>query len=194
MTDTILEVSELQVSFDIGGADAVAVDGLGFALGRGQTLGIVGESGSGKSISALAVMGLVPSPPGRVTGGSIRFRGRELVGMDEEELRRIRGKDISMIFQEPMTALNPVFTVGDQIAETLMLHEGLDSRAAWAKAEALLAEVGIPEPALRVRNYPFELSGGMRQRVMIAIALACNPAVLIADEPTTALNPKLRKL
>ena len=188
MTDTILEVSELQVSFDIGGADAVAVDGLGFALGRGQTLGIVGESGSGKSISALAVMGLVPSPPGRVTGGSIRFRGRELVGMDEEELRRIRGKDISMIFQEPMTALNPVFTVGDQIAETLMLHEGLDSRAAWAKAEALLAEVGIPEPALRVRNYPFELSGGMRQRVMIAIALACNPAVLIADEPTTALD------
>ena len=188
MMDTLLEVSGLQVSFDIGGVNAIAVDGLSFVLQRGQTLGIVGESGSGKSISALAIMGLVPSPPGRITSGSIRFMGRELVGMDEETLRRIRGKDISMIFQEPMTALNPIFTVGDQIAETLMQHEGLDSRAAWAKAETLLAEVGIPEPAIRARNYPFELSGGMRQRVMIAIALACNPTVLIADEPTTALD------
>ena len=188
MTGTILDVSGLEVSFDIGGEPAVAVDRLGFSLRSGETLGIVGESGSGKSMAALAVMGLIPSPPGSVSGGSIRFRGRELVGMDEEERRRIRGKDIAMIFQEPMTALNPVFTVGDQIAETLMLHEGLERRAAWERAEGLLAEVGIPEPAIRVRNYPFELSGGMRQRVMIAIALACRPAVLIADEPTTALD------
>lgn len=188
MTDTILDVSGLEVSFDIGGEPAVAVDRLGFSLRGGETLGIVGESGSGKSMAALAVMGLIPSPPGSVSGGSIRFRGRELVGMDEEERRRIRGKDIAMIFQEPMTALNPVFTVGDQIAETLMLHEGLERRAAWERAEGLLAEVGIPEPAIRVRNYPFELSGGMRQRIMIAIALACRPAVLIADEPTTALD------
>ena len=188
MTGTILDVSGLEVSFDIGGEPAVAVDRLGFSLRAGETLGIVGESGSGTSMAALAVMGLIPSPPGSVSGGSIRFRGRELVGMDEEERRRIRGKDIAMIFQEPMTALNPVFTVGDQIAETLMLHEGLERRAAWEKAAELLAEVGIPEPAIRVRNYPFELSGGMRQRVMIAIALACRPAVLIADEPTTALD------
>ena len=188
MTGTILDVSGLEVSFDIGGEPAVAVDRLGFSLRAGETLGIVGESGSGKSMAALAVMGLIPSPPGSVSGGSIRFRGRELAGMDEEERRRIRGKDIAMIFQEPMTALNPVFTVGDQIAETLMLHEGLERRAAWEKAAELLAEVGIPEPAIRVRNYPFELSGGMRQRVMIAIALACRPAVLIADEPTTALD------
>ena len=188
MTGTILDVSGLEVSFDIGGEPAVAVDRLGFSLRAGETLGIVGESGSGKSMAALAVMGLIPSPPGSVSGGSIRFRGRELVGMDEEERRRIRGKDIAMIFQEPRTALNPVFTVGDQIAETLMLHEGLERRAAWEKAAELLAEVGIPEPAIRVRNYPFELSGGMRQRVMIAIALACRPAVLIADEPTTALD------
>ena len=188
MTDTILDVSGLEVSFDIGGEPAVAVDRLGFSLRGGETLGIVGESGSGKSMAALAVMGLIPSPPGSVSGGSIRFRGRELVGMDEEERRRIRGKDIAMIFQEPMTALNPVFTVGDQIAETLMLHEGLERRAAWERAEGLLAEVGIPEPAIRVRNYPFELSGGMRQRVMIAIALACDPDILICDEPTTALD------
>ena len=167
MTGTILDVSGLEVSFDIGGEPAVAVDRLGFSLRAGETLGIVGESGSGKSMAALAVMGLIPSPPGSVSGGSIRFRGRELVGMDEEERRRIRGKDIAMIFQEPMTALNPVFTVGDQIAETLMLHEGLERRAAWEKAAELLAEVGIPEPA---------------------IALACRPAVLIADEPTTALD------
>ena len=156
MTGTILDVSGLEVSFDIGGEPAVAVDRLGFSLRAGETLGIVGESGSGKSMAALAVMGLIPSPPGSVSGGSIRFRGRELVGMDEEE--------------------------------RLMLHEGLERRAAWEKAAELLAEVGIPEPAIRVRNYPFELSGGMRQRVMIAIALACRPAVLIADEPTTALD------
>ena len=188
MRDSILEVNNLQVSFDIGGRDAVAVDRLSFSLGHGRTLGIVGESGSGKSIASLAIMGLVPSPPGRISGGSIRFMGRELTGMPEHELRALRGKDISMIFQEPMTALNPVFRVGEQIAESLMVHANLDRRAAWGRAAELLAEVGIPEPELRVRNYPFELSGGMRQRVMIAIALACAPSVLIADEPTTALD------
>ena len=188
MSGTILEVSGLRVAFDVGGREVPAVDGLDFTLREGRTLGIVGESGSGKSMAALAIMGLVPTPPGRVAGGFVRFRGRELVGMAEDERRRIRGKDIAMIFQEPMTALNPVFTVGDQIAETLMLHEGLGRRAAWARAAELLAEVGIPEPGARLGNYPFELSGGMRQRVMIAIALACRPAVLIADEPTTALD------
>ena len=176
MRDSILEVNNLQVSFDIGGRDAVAVDRLSFSLGHGRTLGIVGESGSGKSIASLAIMGLVPSPPGRISGGSIRFMGRELTGMPEHELRALRGKDISMIFQEPMTALNPVFRVGEQIAESLMVHANLDRRAAWGRAAELLAEVGIPEPELRVRNYPFELSGGMRQRVMIAIALACAPS------------------
>lgn len=188
MSDAILEVSGLRVTFDIGGRPVPAVDGLGFALREGRTLGIVGESGSGKSISALAVMGLIPSPPGRIASGSIRFRGRELVGMEESRRRRIRGKDIAMIFQEPMTALNPVFTVGEQIAETLMLHEGIGRSAALERAAGLLGEVGIPEPGTRLGNYPFQLSGGMRQRVMIAIALACRPAVLIADEPTTALD------
>lgn len=159
MTGTILDVSGLEVSFDIGGEPAVAVDRLGFSLRAGETLGIVGESGSGKSMAALAVMGLIPSPPGSVSGGSIRFRGRELVGMDEEERRRIRGKDIAMIFQEPMTALNPVFTVGDQIAETLMLHEGLERRAAWEKAAELLAEVGIPEPAIPGAQLPLRAFG-----------------------------------
>ena len=188
MTGTILDVSGLEVSFDIGGEPAVAVDRLGFSLRAGETLGIVGESGSGKSMAALAVMGLIPSPPGSVSGGSIRFRGRELVGMDEEERRRIRGKDIAMIFQEPMTALNPVFTVGDQIAETLMLHEGLERRAAWEKAAELLAEVGIPEPAIRVRNYPFELSGGMRQRAAFARTMLTGSDLLLLDEPFSALD------
>lgn len=160
MTDTILDVSGLEVSFDIGGEPAVAVDRLGFSLRGGETLGIVGESGSGKSMAALAVMGLIPSPPGSVSGGSIRFRGRELVGMDEEERRRIRGKDIAMIFQEPMTALNPVFTVGDQIAETLMLHEGLERRAAWERAEGLLAEVGIPSPLSGCATTPSSFRAG----------------------------------
>lgn len=138
----------------------MAVDRLGFSLRAGETLGIVGESGSGKSMAALAVMGLIPSPPGSVSGGSIRFRGRELVGMDEEERRRIRGKDIAMIFQEPMTALNPVFTVGDQIAETLMLHEGLERRAAWEKAAELLAEVGIPSPQSGCATTPSSFRAG----------------------------------
>ena len=189
----LLSVQGLVTTFRNEGKEFNAIEGVNLHVDRGEIVGIVGESGSGKSMAALAVMGLIPSPPGSVSGGSIRFRGRELAGMDEEERRRIRGKDIAMIFQEPMTALNPVFTVGDQIAETLMLHEGLERRAAWEKAAELLAEVGIPEPAIRVRNYPFELSGGMRQRVMIAIALACRPAVLIADEPTTALDVTIQE-
>lgn len=166
----------------------MAVDRLGFSLRAGETLGIVGESGSGKSMAALAVMGLIPSPPGSVSGGSIRFRGRELVGMDEEERRRIRGKDIAMIFQEPMTALNPVFTVGDQIAETLMLHEGLERRAAWEKAAELLAEVGIPEPAIPGAQLPLRAFGRDAPAGHDRHRAACRPAVLIADEPTTALD------
>lgn len=160
MTDTILDVSGLEVSFDIGGEPPWPWTGSAFPCAAGKPLGIVGESGSGKSMAALAVMGLIPSPPGSVSGGSIRFRGRELVGMDEEERRRIRGKDIAMIFQEPMTALNPVFTVGDQIAETLMLHEGLERRAAWGRAEGLLAEVGIPSPLSGCATTPSSFRAG----------------------------------
>ena len=160
MTGTILDVSGLEVSFDIGGEPAVAVDRLGFSLRAGETLGIVGESGSGKSMAALAVMGLIPSPPGSVSGGSIRFRGRELVGMDEEERRRIRGKDIAMIFQEPMTALNPVFTVGDQIAETLMLHEGLERRAAWKRRRNCCPRSASPSPRSGCATTPSSFRAG----------------------------------
>jgi oligopeptide/dipeptide ABC transporter ATP-binding protein len=166
----------------------VAVDGVSFDLYPGEVLGIVGESGCGKSMTALSILGLVPQPPGRITGGRVLFEGRDLLRLPERELQRIRGAAISMIFQEPTTSLNPVFTIGDQIAETLRRHERLGRRAARARAVELLAKVGIPAPAERLDAYPHELSGGMRQRVMIAIALACNPKVLLADEPTTALD------
>jgi peptide/nickel transport system ATP-binding protein/oligopeptide transport system ATP-binding protein len=165
-----------------------AVDGVSFDLHAGEVLGIVGESGCGKSMTALSILGLVPSPPGRIVAGEVWFEGRDLVRLPERELRRVRGAAISMIFQEPMTSLNPVFTVGEQILETLRHHERIGRRAARARAVELLARVGIPSPAERLDAYPHELSGGMRQRVMIAIALACNPKVLLADEPTTALD------
>jgi len=164
------------------------VDGVNYTVLAGETLGIVGESGCGKSVTALSILGLVPQPPGFHAGGEILFRGEDLLQATEERMREIRGNDISMIFQEPMTALNPVFTVGNQIMETVMLHQGLDKDAARAHAIRMLEKVGIPSPEQRVDEYPHQLSGGMRQRVMIAMAMACSPALLIADEPTTALD------
>ena len=186
--EPLLQVTDLVVDFRTRRGNARVLDHVSLTLAGGDVLGIVGESGCGKSMTALAVMGLVPDPPGKVTSGSIRIAGRELVGMDQESLREIRGKDIGMIFQEPMTSLNPVFTVGEQIAESVRLHEKASPRAAMSRAVEMLRAVEIPEPELRAKAYPHQLSGGMRQRVMIAIALACRPQVLIADEPTTALD------
>src|SRR5712672_1348140 len=183
----LLEVENLQTHFRTPDGVNRAVDGVSFHVNEGETLAVVGESGCGKSVTAMSILRLVPQPPGRIAG-SVRFQDKELLQLSEREMRGIRGKDISMIFQEPMTSLNPVLTVGRQIGETLRLHEGLDGQAAEARAVEMLALVGIPEPARRVREYPHQLSGGMRQRVMIAMALACNPKLLIADEPTTALD------
>ena len=165
-----------------------AVDDVSFSLRRGETLAVVGESGCGKSMTALSIMRLVPNPPGKIVGGTITLEGKDLVQLEESEMRDIRGNEISMIFQEPMTSLNPVLTIGHQIAEALRLHQDLSKSAANKKAVEMLRLVKIPEPAQRAREYPHQLSGGMRQRAMIAMALACNPRVLIADEPTTALG------
>jgi len=184
----LLEVEGLRVAFGRPPDEQVAVDGVGFALGARETLGIVGESGSGKSMTALAVLGLVPNPPGRIAAGSVRFDGVELVGAGRAALEAIRGDRIGMIFQEPMSALNPVFTVGEQVAETLRVHQDLSRRAARTRAVEMLDRVGIADAGRRAGQYPHELSGGMRQRVMIAAALACRPRLLIADEPTTALD------
>ncbi|MDA1104385.1 MAG: ABC transporter ATP-binding protein [Gemmatimonadetes bacterium] len=188
-TSPLLEVRDLQTSFVLGRGDAVvAVDGVGFTVDQGKTLAIVGESGSGKSVTALSIMRLLPARVGRITRGSIRMDGRELTELSDEEMRSVRGKQIGMIFQEPMTSLNPVHTVGAQIAEVLIEHEALSKVEARARAIAMLETVGISEPTRRVDNYPHEMSGGMRQRAMIAMALACSPSLLIADEPTTALD------
>ncbi|MDE2061599.1 MAG: ABC transporter ATP-binding protein [Bradyrhizobium sp.] len=183
----LLEVENLQTHFRTPDGINRAVDGVSFHVNEGETLAIVGESGCGKSVTSMSLMRLIPEPPGKIAG-SIRFRGKDLLKLSDREMRDIRGNEISMIFQEPMTSLNPVLTVGRQIGETLRLHEGLGKEAAEKRAVELLALVGIPEPARRVREYPHQLSGGMRQRVMIAISLACNPKLLIADEPTTALD------
>ncbi len=188
MTHPLLSVEEVVVDFETRAGKARVLDHVSLEVASGEILGIVGESGCGKSMTALSIMGLVPDPPGKVTSGSIKLEGRELVGLDHESLRRIRGKDIGMIFQEPMTSLNPVFTVGEQIAESIRLHENASPKAAMARAVEMLRSVEIPEPEMRAKAYPHQLSGGMRQRVMIAIALACRPRVLIADEPTTALD------
>ena len=186
--DYLLEVDGLQTFFFTRQGLVKAVDGVSFALRKGETLAIVGESGCGKSITAVSLLRLVPDPPGRIVGGSIKLAGRDLLKLSEDEMRGVRGNDISMIFQEPMTSLNPVMTIGDQISEVLLLHASLTRQQAHQKAIDMLRLVRIPEPEQRVKEYPHQLSGGMRQRAMIAIALACNPKVLIADEPTTALD------
>jgi oligopeptide transport system ATP-binding protein len=185
---SLLEVNGLHVQFATHGGVVKAVRGVSFSLDPGKTLAIVGESGCGKSVTVQAVMGLIPTPPGRITAGSVRFEGRELVGLGAAEANRIRGKEIGMIFQDPMTSLNPTMKVGKQITETLRIHEGLSREAARERAIEFLERVQIPDARTRVDHYPFQFSGGMRQRVMIAMAIACNPKVLIADEPTTALD------
>ena len=184
----VLQVRDLRTEFTTDDGNFPAVDGVSFAVEAGKTLAIVGESGCGKSVTALSIMGLVPDPPGRVTGGSIRFEGRELVGAPMRELLDLRGNGMAMIFQEPMTSLNPAFTIGDQIVEGLLRHRPLSRAQAQARAIEVLRQVRIPAPEQRFHEYPHKLSGGMRQRAMIAMALACEPRLLIADEPTTALD------
>jgi oligopeptide/dipeptide ABC transporter ATP-binding protein len=184
----LLEVLDLETHFLTRGGLIRAVDGVSWEIAEGQTVALVGESGCGKSVSALSVMRLVAAPAGRIVGGRILFRGRDLLTLPEEEMRRVRGREIAMVFQEPMTSLNPVLSIGRQLTEGLEIHLGLSARAAKARAEELLALVGIPDPRRRLRQYPHEFSGGMRQRMMIAMALACQPALVLADEPTTALD------
>jgi peptide/nickel transport system ATP-binding protein len=184
----LLEVDGLRTYFDLRHGVVKAVDGVSFALAPHETLAIVGESGCGKSITALSLMRLVPDPPGRIAGGSIKLAGVDLLTLSDEAMRGVRGKDMAMIFQEPMTSLNPVLTIGSQIAEVLLLHEPINRQKAREKSIDMLRLARIPEPEQRAREYPHQLSGGMRQRAMIAMALACNPKVLIADEPTTALD------
>ena len=184
----LLEVRDLRVEFAGRRGRATVLAGVDLELRAGETLGVVGESGCGKSMTALALLRLVPSPPGRIVGGRVSFQGEDLLRASEARMREVRGNRISMIFQEPMTSLNPVFSVGEQIGESLRLHAGLDNRAARERAIEMLRQVGIPAPERRVDEYPHQLSGGMRQRVMIAMALACRPDILIADEPTTALD------
>jgi len=185
---SLLEIEGLKTHFFTRDGIVRAVDGVSFSVAPGETLAVVGESGCGKSVTSLSILRLIASPPGRIVEGSIRFQGQDLLALSERGMRDIRGNEISMIFQEPMTSLNPVLSVGRQITETLTLHRGLRREAAKARAIEMLRLVGIPEPASRLRQYPHEFSGGMRQRVMIAMALACDPKLLIADEPTTALD------
>ena len=184
----LLTIRNLHTYFFTDEGVAKAVDGVDLELKEGGTLGVVGESGCGKSVTALSVMRLIPDPPGKITQGEILFAGTNLLKISEAEMRKIRGRSISMIFQEPMTSLNPVFQIGDQISEVLRLHEGMSRREAWDRSVEMLKMVGIPSPERRVQEYPHQLSGGMRQRAMIAMALACSPKLMIADEPTTALD------
>jgi oligopeptide/dipeptide ABC transporter ATP-binding protein len=187
-TDAILSVRDLEIRFATDGGEVTVVDGVGFDVAPGEVVGLVGESGSGKSMTSLGIMRLIPTPPGWIERGSVTFDGKDLLAMSARELRSVRGKDISMVFQDPMSSLNPSFTIGNQLIETVRLHTDLGPRAARARAAELLDMVGISDPEVRLNQYPHQLSGGMRQRVMIAQALACEPRLLIADEPTTALD------
>lgn len=188
MADRLLEVKDLKMFFHTRDGVVKAVNGVSYSLDRNQTLGIVGESGSGKSVTAMTIMGLIPMPPGKIEGGEVTFKGVDLLNASPEQLRTIRGNEIAMIFQDPMTSLNPVYRVGHQLAEPLMIHKGMNKADATTRAIELLQLVGIPHPHQRIKDYPHQFSGGMRQRVMIAMALACDPDILIADEPTTALD------
>jgi oligopeptide/dipeptide ABC transporter ATP-binding protein len=186
--EPLLEIRDLKTYFDTREGTVRAVDGVSLSIGRGDTLGVVGEAGCGKTVLSLSIMRLVPVPPGRYAGGRILFEGRDLLALGEKQMRDIRGKDISMIFQEPMTALNPVLSVGDQIGEVFRVHRGMSRKEALREALEMLRLVRIPSPEERLSDYPHQLSGGMRQRVMIAMALACRPRLMLADEPTTALD------
>ena len=184
----LLDVRNLTTAFKTQRGEITAIEDLSFSLNQGEVLGVVGESGSGKSVTALTIMGLLPRPPARIVGGSVRFDGAELTTLSERGMQRIRGPGIAMVFQEPMTSLNPVFTIGEQLMETIRAHERLPNRTLFARAVEMLEKVGIPSAATRMKDYPHQLSGGQRQRVMLAIALVCRPRLLIADEPTTALD------
>ena len=188
MNDILIQVNDLHTNFYMDEGVVKAVDGVDLSIRKGETLGLVGESGCGKSVTALSIMRLIQQPPGRIERGQILFENQDLLRMSEEQMRQIRGNHISMIFQKPMTSLNPVFRVGDQIAEAIRLHQGVSRGSAVEHAVEMLQKVGIPDPETRVKEYPHQMSGGMRQRVMIAMALSCNPKLMIADEPTTALD------
>src|SRR5687768_6739947 len=188
MAQPLLEVQKLDVAFDTERGQVRPVRDVSFSIFPGQTVALVGESGCGKSVTSLSILRLIPQPPGRILGGRVILEGRDLLGISEKDMRGVRGKDIAMIFQEPMTSLNPVYTIGDQIAEAIILHQKVNSRRAYEIAEQALNDVGIADPHRRLSEYPHQMSGGMRQRVMIAMALSCQPKLLIADEPTTALD------
>ena len=189
----LLSIKDLCVDFNTGDGIVRAVNNVSFDVPMGKTVGLVGESGSGKSVTSLAIMGLIPNPPGTISGGEILYNGTDLVKLPEDDMRKLRGNDISMIFQEPMTSLNPVFRIGEQISESLILHMGMNKKQAWEKSVELLHQVGIPNPKASAMKYPHEMSGGQKQRVVIAIAIACEPKLLIADEPTTALDVTIQK-